>query len=43
MCQGCHNRYDAEHRRAGIKARALEAMREMGQTELLEEEENNNG
>lgn len=21
-CQGCHNRYDAPHRRAGIKARA---------------------
>ena len=25
MCQGCHNRYDAPVRRAGIKARAKAA------------------
>lgn len=33
MCQGCHNRYDAPHRRAGIAARRLEEI-ERTQTSL---------
>ena len=34
MCQGCHNRYDMEHRREGIRRREREAMETEGQLTL---------
>jgi len=34
MCQGCHNRYDSEHRRAGIRQRTREKLEALGQLTL---------